>query len=105
MIQSRDWVTHPTHGKGQVVKVHPTARKVVVAFGQVTRTVNYADLTPEVKGLTPSEMLHTQSVAISKMVTELRDELEHLKDFKSDHAEGYKQCARKVINRLETILK
>ena len=45
------------------------------------------------------------AVEMNKLHTMLQDELQELKNAKTPHAEGWKQCANKVINRINKILR
>ena len=59
----------------------------------------------EKSAIKATEQAMKLAVDMNKLHTMLQDELRELKNAKTPHAEGWKQCANKVINRINEILR
>ena len=59
----------------------------------------------EQNAIKATEQAMKLAVDMNKLHTMLQDELQELKNAKTPHAEGWKQCANKVINRINEILR
>ena len=59
----------------------------------------------EQNAIKATEQTMKLAVEMNKMQTELQDELNNIDRYKTPHAEGWKQCANKVINRINKILR
>ena len=52
-----------------------------------------------------TEQTMNLAVKVNKLQTELQEELNNIDGYKTPHAEGWKQCANKVINQVNEILR
>ena len=59
----------------------------------------------EQSAIKATEQMMRLAVEMNKLHTRLQEELHELKNAKTPHAEGWKQCANKVINFLTNKLK
>ena len=86
MIQSKTWVNHPQHGRGQVIKVHPYSRTAQVAFGITTRTCQMDCLTlAKVNLYTP---IKTADDVVESVVKIIDERIRELLQYNTPQASG-----------------